>query len=315
MLPLLLPFLAPQSGKEIRKIADRERKAAEKAAQAKAAALRDDDNVFDVSYENQGAEDVAASTLSATDIKVGGWGNGGGRAEGGGAMGRQMFPHLAWLAAALAGATLWQHGPPGRLRALPSSITVSQPLTSSAACGNPKPCVPAWPPPSSRQVHNLTIRAKGKVLLENTTLTIAAGRRYGLVGPNGKGKSTLLRMIARRQVPVPDSLDVLLVEQEIVGTEKSALEAVVAADVELLELREEEAEINRWEGCGLSPPPAPTCPASRRRGALHPPLPGGARLWEACRALRCSRSSAESHIPVSCSFPPPRLTGSWATWT
>jgi ATP-binding cassette subfamily F protein 1 len=97
-------------------------------------------------------------------------------------------------------------------------------------------------------VHNLTIRAKGKVLLENTMLTVAAGRRYGLVGPNGKGKSTLLRMIARRQVPVPDTLDVLLVEQEIVGTEKSALEAVVAADVELMQLREEEVEINRSEG-------------------------------------------------------------------
>jgi hypothetical protein len=35
------------------------------------------------------------------------------------------------------------------------------------------------------QAHNLTIRAKGKVLLENTSLTIAAGRRYGLAGPNG----------------------------------------------------------------------------------------------------------------------------------
>lgn len=63
-------------------------------------------------------------------------------------------------------------------------------------------------PPTHAQVHNLTIRAKGKVLLENTTLTIAAGRRYGLVGPNGKGKSTLLRMIARRQIPV--SVDVSL---------------------------------------------------------------------------------------------------------
>lgn len=156
------------TGKEVRKIADRDRKAAEKAAQAKAAALRDDDNVFDVSYENQGTDTAegAASTLSATDIKV----------------------------------------------------------------------------------HNLTIRAKGKVLLENTMLTVAAGRRYGLVGPNGKGKSTLLRMIARRQVPVPDTLDVLLVEQEIVGTEKSALEAVVAADVELMQLREEEVEINRKLG-------------------------------------------------------------------
>lgn len=59
----------------------------------------------------------------------------------------------------------------------------------------------------------MTIRAKGKLLLENAHLSITAGRRYGLVGPNGKGKSTLLRMIARRQVPVPENLDVLLVEQ------------------------------------------------------------------------------------------------------
>lgn len=50
------------------------------------------------------------------------------------------------------------------------------------------------------QVHNMTVRAKGKMLLENTDVTIAAGRRYGLVGPNGMGKSTLLRLIARRQV-------------------------------------------------------------------------------------------------------------------
>lgn len=63
------------------------------------------------------------------------------------------------------------------------------------------------------QVHNLTLRAKGKILLENAHLSITAGRRYGLVGPNGKGKSTLLRMLARRQIPVPDTLDVLLVEQ------------------------------------------------------------------------------------------------------
>lgn len=59
----------------------------------------------------------------------------------------------------------------------------------------------------------MTVRAKGKLLLENTHLSITAGRRYGLVGPNGKGKSTLLRLLARRQIPVPENLDVLLVEQ------------------------------------------------------------------------------------------------------
>lgn len=63
------------------------------------------------------------------------------------------------------------------------------------------------------QVHSLSVRAKGKLLLENTQLSVTAGRRYGLVGPNGKGKSTLLRLIARRQIPVPEALDVLLVEQ------------------------------------------------------------------------------------------------------
>jgi ATP-binding cassette subfamily F protein 1 len=84
----------------------------------------------------------------------------------------------------------------------------------------------------------LTIRAKGKVLLENTSLTIAAGRRYGLAGPNGKGKSTLLKLMARRQIPVPENIDVLLVEQEVVGMDdQTALAAVVAADVELMELR------------------------------------------------------------------------------
>eukprot|EP00775_Hariotina_reticulata_P013703 gene13703-13825_t len=94
------------------------------------------------------------------------------------------------------------------------------------------------------KVQNLTIRAKGKVLLENTSLTIAAGRRYGLAGPNGKGKSTLLKLMARRQIPVPENIDVLLVEQEVVGLDdQTALAAVVAADVELMELRVEEQQL------------------------------------------------------------------------
>ena len=36
----------------------------------------------------------------------------------------------------------------------------------------------------------------GKVLLEDCTCSIVAGRRYGLVGKNGIGKTTLLRAIA-----------------------------------------------------------------------------------------------------------------------
>jgi ATP-binding cassette subfamily F protein 1 len=58
-----------------------------------------------------------------------------------------------------------------------------------------------------------------------------------------RGKSTLLRLLAKRQLPVPENLDVLLVEQEVVGSEATALEAVVAADVELMGLRAEEKEL------------------------------------------------------------------------
>lgn len=106
-------------------------------------------------------------------------------------------------------------------------------------------CTTAMPSATDIKVHNLTIRAKGKVLLENTTLTVAAGRRYGLVGANGKGKSTILRSIAQRDVPVPDTLDTLLVEQEINGSDSSALDTVLAANTELVRLRKEEALLNK----------------------------------------------------------------------
>lgn len=43
------------------------------------------------------------------------------------------------------------------------------------------------------KVENFSIAAKGQDLFINANLLIANGRRYGLVGPNGHGKTTLLR--------------------------------------------------------------------------------------------------------------------------
>lgn len=93
------------------------------------------------------------------------------------------------------------------------------------------------------KVENFSVSARGKELLNNTSITIVHGRRYGLVGPNGTGKSTLLKLLAWRQIPVPKNIDVLLVEQEVVGDEKTALESVVSADAELIQLREEAARL------------------------------------------------------------------------
>ena len=58
------------SDRELRKLNDKQRRLQETAARNKADALRDDDNVFDVSYENQGGAGDAGDTVSATDIKV-----------------------------------------------------------------------------------------------------------------------------------------------------------------------------------------------------------------------------------------------------
>ncbi|KAJ6773292.1 hypothetical protein OIU74_019316 [Salix koriyanagi] len=90
--------------------------------------------------------------------------------------------------------------------------------------------------------------ARGKELLKNASVKIAHGRRYGLVGPNGMGKSTLLKLLAWRKIPVPKNIDVLLVEQEVIGDDKTALQAVVSANEELVKLREEVASLLKSDG-------------------------------------------------------------------
>ena len=57
------------NAKEQKKLADKERKVMEKATREKEAALRDDNDVFDVAYENQ-TDNAADSAVSARDIKV-----------------------------------------------------------------------------------------------------------------------------------------------------------------------------------------------------------------------------------------------------
>ncbi|KAL0291530.1 UNVERIFIED_CONTAM: ABC transporter F family member 4 [Sesamum calycinum] len=90
-------------------------------------------------------------------------------------------------------------------------------------------------------VDNFSVSARGKELLKNASVKISHGKRYGLVGPNGMGKSTLLKLLAWRKIPVPKNIDVLLVEQEVVGDDRSAIEAVVSANEELIKLRQEVA--------------------------------------------------------------------------
>lgn len=65
------------------------------------------------------------------------------------------------------------------------------------------------------KVDSIDISISGKRLLTDTSLTLAYGRRYGLVGQNGVGKSTLLRALSRREVAIPTHISILHVEQEV----------------------------------------------------------------------------------------------------
>ncbi|XP_072391227.1 ATP-binding cassette sub-family F member 1 [Diabrotica undecimpunctata] len=81
------------------------------------------------------------------------------------------------------------------------------------------------------KVENFSISAKGNDLFVNANLLIAQGRHYGLVGPNGHGKTTLLRHVAQRAFDIPPNIDILYCEQEVVADDNTAVETVLAADV------------------------------------------------------------------------------------
>uniref|UniRef100_A0A667X4K0 ATP-binding cassette sub-family F member 1 n=2 Tax=Myripristis murdjan TaxID=586833 RepID=A0A667X4K0_9TELE len=96
---------------------------------------------------------------------------------------------------------------------------------------------------SDIKLERFSISAHGKELFVNADLLIVAGRRYGLVGPNGKGKTTLLKHIANRALSIPPNIDVLLCEQEVVADDTPAVQAVLKADTRRLKLLDEEKRL------------------------------------------------------------------------
>lgn len=96
---------------------------------------------------------------------------------------------------------------------------------------------------SDIKLERFSISAHGKELFINADLLIVAGRRYGLVGPNGKGKTTLLKHIANRALNIPPNIDVLLCEQEVIADDTPAVLAVLKADTKRIKLLEEEKQL------------------------------------------------------------------------
>lgn len=61
----------------------------------------------------------------------------------------------------------------------------------------------------------INIKIGEKILLENTEFKLAYGKKYGLLGPNGCGKTTLLNNIISKSFDIPQNLDIYCVEQQV----------------------------------------------------------------------------------------------------
>ncbi|KAL1284261.1 ATP-binding cassette sub-family F member [Trichinella pseudospiralis] len=99
---------------------------------------------------------------------------------------------------------------------------------------------------SNKEFDELTEQLKA-IELENakarSITELNWGRRYGLIGLNGCGKSTFLNCIASRELPVPPTMDVYLLSHEMPASEKTALQAVIDVDQERIRLEKEAEEL------------------------------------------------------------------------
>lgn len=92
-------------------------------------------------------------------------------------------------------------------------------------------------------VPNFSISAPHRVLFNDANLRLVAGRRYGLLAPNGRGKSTLLKFIAARRLPIPPTITILMLDQEILASEESVVDQVLSADKHRSKLFDEQSKL------------------------------------------------------------------------
>ena len=94
-------------------------------------------------------------------------------------------------------------------------------------------------------VTNVTMQHMGAILLEETDVVLNHGNRYGLIGRNGCGKSTFMKTLGARALPIPNSIDIFFLKEEIEPSDTvTAFEAVMSVDDERLKLEARAEELN-----------------------------------------------------------------------
>lgn len=93
-------------------------------------------------------------------------------------------------------------------------------------------------------IPRFSLNFAGNDLLVDAQLKLAYGRRYGLLGRNGIGKSTLIKHMARYAIEgFPRHLRITHVSQEIPGDDTTVLNYVLQSDYEREVLLAREREL------------------------------------------------------------------------
>jgi ATP-binding cassette, subfamily F, member 3 len=94
-------------------------------------------------------------------------------------------------------------------------------------------------------IKDITYRIAGRILLDDTSIHIPAGHKVGLIGRNGTGKSTLLKMITGElqteggSIRLRNAAKLGVLPQEAPSGPETLLQTVLDADVERKSLLEE----------------------------------------------------------------------------
>jgi len=88
------------------------------------------------------------------------------------------------------------------------------------------------------------LSAYGKELIKDTSIELTIGRRYGLIGSNGSGKSTFLKCLAAREVPIPPMIDLHYLAEEAAPSDTTAIQYLLnRAESELKKLEDQVEEV------------------------------------------------------------------------
>lgn len=100
---------------------------------------------------------------------------------------------------------------------------------------------------------DIALRRGTELLFDDVNITITQGKKVGLIGANGAGKTSLFKMLTgeldtdKGDVDLPANTRIAYLQQEVPASSESAIDYVLGGDVKLTEIQNAIAEAERSE--------------------------------------------------------------------